>query len=58
MVAAVPHEEDFSPDSEGLHEALRRLIGVRGQPGDPHVDPDSVLDLPRALPEIGVFIDR
>jgi hypothetical protein len=54
----VLHEEDSSPDSEGLHEALRRLIEVKGQPGDPHVDPDSVLDLPRALPETVVFIDR
>lgn len=50
----MPYEEDFVPDPVGLQEALRRLIEVKGQRGDPHVDPDSLLDLPRALPETGI----
>lgn len=51
---AVPHEEDFAPDLDGLRDALRRLTEVKGEPGSPHVDPEVALELPRALPETGV----
>jgi len=50
----VPFEEDFVPDVEGLTDALRRLVELRGAPGRPHVDPETALDLPAALPDVGV----
>ena len=50
----LPYEEDFAPDAEGLMEAMRRLVELRGAPGSPHVDPEAALDLPVALPDIGV----
>jgi len=50
----VPYEDDFAPDEQGLADAMRRLVELRGAPGSPHVDPDLVLDLPAMLPEVGI----
>jgi L-2,4-diaminobutyrate decarboxylase len=50
----MPHEQDFTPDVEGLSAAMRRLAELRGAPGSPHVDPQLTLELPQSLPEDGV----
>lgn len=50
----VAFEEDFAPDVEGLNEALRRLVELRGAPGRPHVDRGIALDLSAVLPHTGV----
>jgi len=50
----VPFEEDFAPDVEGLTDAIRLLVELRGAPGSPHVDPEIAVELPAAVPEVGV----
>ncbi len=50
----VPFEEDFAPDVEGLTDAIRRLVELRGAPGSPHVDPEIAVELPATLPDVGV----
>ena len=50
----MPHEQDFTPDVEGLQQALRLLIQARERPGSPHVDPATPLGLPQQWPAAGV----
>jgi L-2,4-diaminobutyrate decarboxylase len=50
----MPHEDDFTPDVEGLQQALRLLINARSRPGQPHVDPTLPLDLPQQWPAAGL----
>lgn len=50
----MPYEDDFTPDEQGLADALNQLVEFRSAPGSPHVDPELVLDLPAVLPEDGV----
>ncbi|MDA8039111.1 MAG: pyridoxal-dependent decarboxylase [Actinomycetota bacterium] len=50
----VPYEADFHPDVDGLADALARLVAARSATGEPHVDPNRNLELPRVLPEEGL----